>query len=92
MNAGTEIVGNIRIIETGTEIIGTTAAMAGIHHQIGISKLHHTLFQICSMTPMYKKNTKCPEKYILFTNIDISYILSRYSDRSHRSDRGSSSR
>ena len=37
VNAGTEIVGNIRIIETGTEIIGTTAAMAGIHHQIGIS-------------------------------------------------------
>lgn len=36
MNGGTEIVGNIRITETGTEIIGTTAAMAGIHHQIGI--------------------------------------------------------
>ena len=70
MNGGTEIVGNIRITETGTEIIGTTAAMAGIHHQIGISKPHHTLYHICPMTPMYKYL----EKYILFTYIDNSYI------------------
>ena len=64
MNGGTEIVGNIRITGTGTEIIGTTAAMAGIHHQIGIVTSHHTLFQTCAMTHMNKKYTKYLEKYI----------------------------
>jgi len=36
VNAGTEIVENIRITETGTEITGTTAATAETLHQIGI--------------------------------------------------------
>jgi len=36
VNAGTEIAENIKITGTGTEITGTTAAMAGTLHQIGI--------------------------------------------------------
>jgi len=36
VNAASEIAETIKITETGTEITGTTAAMAGTHHQIGI--------------------------------------------------------
>jgi len=36
VNAATGIAETTKITETGTEITGTTAAMAGTRHQIGI--------------------------------------------------------